>query len=229
MQNSEVGFSFARLVAAGPGVASLGMAGPGAAWQVLAWLGGAGRGLARIGKARIFLGVVRMLYVIRAGGSGHYKIGFTSKEDVYCRVKQLQTGNPLKLSVVLTIDGDESDEAFWHMTFAHRMTEAMNEWFELTDNDLRILENGKNTEFQSSSFRDSPFDVRPVCGRQQYATSTRGEDVPRRKSAFDSPQHQPVFVVGGRKHFQRNEDVLRLEAVANDCDGHQGVHDDYAV
>lgn len=170
-----------------------------------------------------------MLYVIRAGGSGYYKIGFTSKEDVYCRVRQLQTGNPLKLSVVLTIDGDESDEAYWHMTFAHRMTEATNEWFELTDDDLRSLGNGKNTDVQSSSIRHSAFDVRPICGGQQYAAPARGEDVSRRKSAFDTSQHQSVFVAGGRKHFQRNEDFLRVEAVANDCDGDQGVHNDYAI
>lgn len=169
-----------------------------------------------------------MIYVIRAGGSSYYKIGYTSKDSASCRVKQLQTGNPLQLSVVLTFDGDESDEAYWQLYFAHKMTEARNEWFELTENDLRIFEDGKNKEFQRSVDRDSPFDVRQVCGGQRDKVAARAKNVPNGRSPFDSTQHQSVFVVGGREYVKRGEDVLR-EVVANDCDGDQGLHVNHSV
>jgi hypothetical protein len=174
------------------------------------------------------LGTQWMLYVIRAGGTNHYKIGFTSR-CVESRVMELQTGNPLRLSVVFTLDGDESDEALWHMKFAHKMTGATNEWFELTESDLKEFKDVKTTNDQGSVIRSSAFDVRSVRGGQQYPATARRENVSRQQSAFDTSVNQSVLIVGGRKYVKRDENVFRIEAVANDCDGDQGVHDDNAL
>ena len=44
------------------------------------------------------------VYFIQQGNSGPVKIGFT-RDDLYARVKRLQTGNPLPLKILAIIDG----------------------------------------------------------------------------------------------------------------------------
>lgn len=86
------------------------------------------------------MGKLGNLYVIRAGDTGYYKIGIT-KNDVLLRLKQLQTGNHVKLEVVrcYQVNDMEADEAMIYQRFAHRRVNG--EWYELdslTDIDVML-------------------------------------------------------------------------------------------
>ena len=64
-------------------------------------------------------------------GHGHIKIG--KADDTYKRIKELQTGNPYKLSFLLTVMLESPDDAFaleqkLHARFAQYQMEG--EWFE---------------------------------------------------------------------------------------------------
>lgn len=77
------------------------------------------------------------VYLIRAGTTNLYKVGYTSKtpED---RRSSLQTGNPFPLSVVTSWRGSERDEQRLHALLDPYRKEG--EWFELTiANLLRLI------------------------------------------------------------------------------------------
>lgn len=66
------------------------------------------------------------VYLLRAGESGPFKIGFTAK-NVSGRVKQLQTGCYEKIRIIATICGDKTIENHLHTKFSqHRL---QGEWF----------------------------------------------------------------------------------------------------
>lgn len=69
-----------------------------------------------------------MIYFVRAIGSDHVKIGYTKDAaSMNRRLKALQTGQPWKLEILRTVDGDMWLESWYHQLF-HR--ERMNgEWF----------------------------------------------------------------------------------------------------
>lgn len=69
------------------------------------------------------------VYLIRAGTSNLYKVGYTSKtpED---RRSSLQTGNPFPLTVITSWCGSERDEQRLHDLLDPYRKEG--EWFELT-------------------------------------------------------------------------------------------------
>lgn len=69
------------------------------------------------------------IYLIRAGDTDLYKIGYTTR-DVESRRSALQTGNPYPLSVVATWEGTPSDERRIHALLEGCRREG--EWFELT-------------------------------------------------------------------------------------------------
>jgi hypothetical protein len=58
----------------------------------------------------------------------------------------------------------------------------------------------------------SPFDVRPVCGRQPNATKPGRKNVLGRQTAFDIPRDKPIF------HVMRGEHKICLPA----DDGEEG-------
>lgn len=76
------------------------------------------------------------IYLMRAGNTPLYKIGFT-RRDVQERRAALQTGNPLALEVVTTWPGTMEDEARLHRLLAPYRREG--EWFELTIPSLLTL------------------------------------------------------------------------------------------
>lgn len=76
------------------------------------------------------------VYFIQAGEGGPIKIGLT--EDVTKRVAALQTGNPEKLAVLLTIPGGPKEERRMHRMFSYaRIT---GEWFRPVPKLLRFIE-----------------------------------------------------------------------------------------
>jgi hypothetical protein len=70
-----------------------------------------------------------MIYFIAAEGSNQIKIGFTDK-DPLDRLATLQTGNPHKLTLVATVEGDKQTEKELHQRFASDRTNG--EWFNIT-------------------------------------------------------------------------------------------------
>lgn len=74
-----------------------------------------------------------MIYFIADVELLHVKIGFTRK-DLYRRVAELQTGNPLKLIVMAIMPGTMQDERNLHRKFDH--CRKYGEWFEIR-NDLK--------------------------------------------------------------------------------------------
>lgn len=67
-----------------------------------------------------------MIYFVRSGNRGPIKIGFTNG-DVPSRIKQLQTGNPEKLTLMLELEGDEETEKDTHQRFSKLRLQG--EWF----------------------------------------------------------------------------------------------------
>lgn len=66
-----------------------------------------------------------MIYFIRA--KRHLKIGYS--KDPYKRLKELQTGNPIKLEMLLVMEGGFETEKALHDYYSKYRTEG--EWFEL--------------------------------------------------------------------------------------------------
>lgn len=137
-----------------------------------------------------------MIYIIRMGETEYYKIGYTDRE-VDKRLAELQTGNPLPLKVVAILpEGTELDEIRLHSQFITNRTNGGDEWFNLSDEQLEKIGeifneyDGKHT---NPIRGHTTFDVRPLCGRQQYSVASNGENVSNTGSAFDSPKRKPLF------------------------------------
>ena len=76
------------------------------------------------------------VYLIRAGTTNLYKVGYTSKTPDERRAS-LQTGNPFPLNVVASWHGSETDEQRLHDLLAPYRKEG--EWFKLTVSGLLHL------------------------------------------------------------------------------------------
>jgi hypothetical protein len=94
------------------------------------------------------MGYVYLLLQVDAEGSETYKIGIT-KNNPELRVKQLQTGNPNKISVLRVYESDNylRVEQWMHRKHGASKTEAKNEWRNLTnDQIITFLDDCKNAD-----------------------------------------------------------------------------------
>ena len=86
------------------------------------------------------------VYLIRSGESPVYKIGRSCQPKK--RLKQLQTGHPVKLFLVHIIRCEEFParkvEKFLHSRFMYHRSRQNGEWFNLTEDIVRWL-----AEFQT--------------------------------------------------------------------------------
>ena len=107
-------------------------------------------------------------------GTDYYKIGYTNG-TVEDRVAGLQTGCPEKLEIVCVLSGDDVLEKELHRRFWEYKTSGGDEWFKIP---LGVAIGGSydSLKHPSSVIRNSPHDVRPVSGRQQYDFAGGGED-----------------------------------------------------
>jgi plasmid maintenance system antidote protein VapI len=78
-----------------------------------------------------------MIYFIYSE-SGHVKIGFTNNLLEY-RMKAMQIGNPFKLTLLKTIDGDQPEEYMLHKYFSK--CHFRGEWFIFNDDIKEFLNN----------------------------------------------------------------------------------------
>jgi hypothetical protein len=93
-----------------------------------------------------------MIYLAR-GVEKYYKIGYSkSEESLTNRVKSLQTGCPVKIEIIKTIEGSLDDEKQIHNCF--NQCRKQGEWFEFNDfildkvcNYMKKLENENNINF----------------------------------------------------------------------------------
>lgn len=76
------------------------------------------------------------IYIIRQGETNMYKIGF-SKTSVQSRLRQLQTGNHLKLTLAKVFHGGQDAEFFLHERY--RKFRQCGEWFEFQAGDCFLL------------------------------------------------------------------------------------------
>lgn len=76
------------------------------------------------------------VYFVSAGVGGPIKIGWST--DVDRRIDELQTANPVKLTLVATVPGTMADEARLHELFAHLRIQS--EWFRHDDEILNFIE-----------------------------------------------------------------------------------------
>jgi hypothetical protein len=145
-----------------------------------------------------------MIYFIREQHTNFVKIGFTSGETPEARRSALQTGNPRKLVVIAVVDGDEQRERELHRRYWENKTEGGDEWFALTDEQIKLIVEGGLNEQRENHPRpiagDSSFDVRPLRWRQYDAIAGGRKVLPRRATAFDHSGNQPVFVTLRGKH-----------------------------
>src|SRR5262245_11178792 len=144
-----------------------------------------------------------MIYILRAGSTDCYKIGYTAHDSPQLRRKACQTGNHEPLHVVVCLEGTEDDEAALHRDLAaYQIPHAGTEWFRLTLQQVQELtQRGTAKSMHTRPIGGpSPADVRPLRRRQQYPAPDRGSDVPRQPSPFDDPRAQPVQPARSREH-----------------------------
>lgn len=71
-----------------------------------------------------YLGVI---YFVQSGPGGPVKIGWTYKLGAYARLRTLQVGNPVKLTLLAEFNGSEADEQALHLRF--KALALRGEWF----------------------------------------------------------------------------------------------------
>lgn len=83
------------------------------------------------------MGYIYLVIEVDAFGNERYKIGFT-KNNPEKRVKSLQTGNSNNISLLKTFKTKNYKllEKWLHTKFYNQKTEANNEWFQLTNEEI---------------------------------------------------------------------------------------------
>jgi hypothetical protein len=94
------------------------------------------------------MGTVYLLLEVDSNSTVYHKIG-TTRNGVEKRIKQLQTGNSKKISLLNKYDSEhyKKIEIMLHNKYKFQKTEPKNEWFELTDEQvLSFLDTCKKLE-----------------------------------------------------------------------------------
>lgn len=132
-----------------------------------------------------------MIYFIRQGLLGNVKIGSTS--DPVKRLKQLQTGQPVRLRLMRLVKGERAEEMALHKTFSHlRLT---GEWFKFDDRMQGDI-----------GLADLP---RPEVSRFSYK-----HDWPTTKSKYERQVHEEFLdLIGGKDEFARRLEILPWEVL----------------
>jgi hypothetical protein len=91
------------------------------------------------------------VYFIQAVNGGPVKIGWTSDEKFQNRLSGLQTGNPYRLQVIGTMEGDQQVERSLHKQFQH--LRLCGEWFENTDELMEFIQPYRCRIFKVSTLK----------------------------------------------------------------------------
>lgn len=105
-------------------------------------------------------GYVYLLVEIDKNGNERHKIGIT-KRDVNKRICELQTGNSGIVRLLQTYESDnyKKVEQWLHGKYKWKQTEAKNEWFNLSDDEVTgFLEECKKADTTISFLlKENPF------------------------------------------------------------------------
>ena len=106
------------------------------------------------------MGYLYLLLEVDKDGNERHKIGIT-KRNVDIRCKELQTGNSNVISLLKTYETNNyiKLEKWLHGNFHSQKTEADNEWFTLTDDQVTnfIAECKKTDELITFMKENNPF------------------------------------------------------------------------
>ena len=105
------------------------------------------------------MGYVYLLCQVDAWGHETFKIGI-SKNDPTIRLKNLQTGNPNKISVINQYESInyKKVEKWLHRKFNSNQTLAENEWFALSNEDvIGFLSECKKADNTISFLKDENY------------------------------------------------------------------------
>ena len=106
------------------------------------------------------MGYVYLILEIDKNGDERHKIGIT-KNNPEKRVKQLQTGNSGIVRLLQTYESDnyKKVEQWLHGRYKSKQTEAKNEWFNLSDDEVTgFLEECKKADTTISFLlKENPF------------------------------------------------------------------------
>ena len=86
-----------------------------------------------------------MIYLAKSGD--YYKIGYSG--SVEARLRELQVGNPLPVTLIDSWQGDKSDESGIHQHLKDKQIRG--EWFYLSEDDLAWLESVKKVPAQDAA------------------------------------------------------------------------------
>ena len=93
-----------------------------------------------------------MIYFARDEVTQHIKIGFTSG-DGEDRLRDLQTGCPGQLVLLLQIEGSKQDETTWHDRFAEARLRDPGEWFKPVPELLLAIMDAKIMQLENENAR----------------------------------------------------------------------------
>lgn len=107
-----------------------------------------------------------MIYFIQAE-NGHIKIGFTDGEDANVRLATLQTGSPVLLKLLGTIEGTVEHEKDLHRRFAaHRVH---GEWFQAIPELLELIPPGIALACDGKTVTEKSISIKVLTvGRKQF-------------------------------------------------------------
>lgn len=100
------------------------------------------------------------LYVIRAGDTDYYKIGVT--KDITKRLRSLQGGNHLRLSIVLTVQHKHAYQQEKHVHQVAKRWHIRGEWFRLPREVVAKIKHCANEEAKEPSQQAKNKTKRPV-------------------------------------------------------------------
>lgn len=104
-------------------------------------------------------GYVYLILEVNQDGNEAYKIGI-SKNPAEKRLKQLQTGNSNRISILKCYESNnyKKVEKWLHGRYLSKKTLAQNEWFNLTSDDvLGFLDECKKAEATFDLLKSNPF------------------------------------------------------------------------
>lgn len=129
------------------------------------------------------------VYIIKAGPGPKDPIKVGVADDVHKRMKQLQTGNPKELRLVMHFECNDREHAFYLEKTIHSFLDAKRmhgEWFKVTKSKLmKVIDNlGKTNEISSLKKEEGIFDG--LLTHQARASSEREQKLIRTISSRDS-------------------------------------------
>jgi hypothetical protein len=92
-----------------------------------------------------------VIYFVQAESVGHIKIGWHAGTDAAERVRELQVGSPVKLTLLGTMPGERETEADLHRQFSHAHVHG--EWFRAVPELLNFIGN------KGEDWRQGPAEV----------------------------------------------------------------------